>query len=231
MKTIISVISLPYVALLIALTSFYPSLHVWAAQDSVVLTMRTGAKNAIKGKPFIQCAMGHMAQSYEIKEIPWKRAQRMTESGQVDGFFMASKNDYRDTYATFSNPFLITRWYYVTGPASRIHPEQDDFANNVFIANSGSDLHIWLNKNYQKVLDAKTPEQVLKMTLIKRTDVALMNDSQLNRALNTLKLTMDDINTFTVKESKLGVYFGHIFLNKKPSFLQAFNISMSRCSE
>ena len=54
----------------------------------------------------VACIMSRINQPFMIQKRPWKRAQEETKVGQLDGFFSASKNDTRDSYATLSKVFL-----------------------------------------------------------------------------------------------------------------------------
>ena len=189
------------------------------------------------GEPFIQCAMEKVNQPYEIIHIPWERAQWGTKTGAYDGFFMASQNQSRDVYATFSHPFVMIRWFYVLKKNSPFSPEQENFHSLVFSANLGSARLTWLEKRYQegkiskKIEAVGKPEQMIRMLLADRIDVALMNDFDLDQTLKILSASPSRFKTFLVREIPTAIYFSKKFLQKKPFFLKEINTALVQCKE
>ena len=70
-----------------------------AAGEIRLAKQREGNKLSEEGEPFVRCAMDLLSEMYTITRGPWGRAQRGTEDGIYDGFFMAAKNKKRDAYA------------------------------------------------------------------------------------------------------------------------------------
>ena len=63
----------------------------------------------------LDCVMQRMKQPYKVIFLPWGRAQYDVQMNKYDGFFAASKNNIRDTYATLSNTFIEQKWqFYLT---------------------------------------------------------------------------------------------------------------------
>jgi len=188
-----------------------------------------------QGLPYIRCAMEELKQPYAVESIPWKRAQKATEQSHYDGFFMASKTIKRDKYATLSQPFIVIKWFYVTKKSRNISPQDSDFYSRKFIANLGSARHQWLQGLVDKGIiysEIETPvdeASSLKMLMLDRVDVALINSIQFGELIERLFIKMKELTLYTAKEKPTGVYFSHTFIKKYPSFLQKFNLGITSC--
>lgn len=201
----------------------------------VKLVMQPGTSLNDKGMPFIACAMKKMGRPYSVKEVPWARAQLETKKGIFDGFFMATKNDKRDRYAVFSEPFMKIRWLYVVRKDSAITPDDPDFSDRICAANNGSSRHTWLTKKFnQKVLARKIvgttdSKRTIKMLQLGRVEVALENESHLKDVFKELAISPSGFKTFVARERPMSVYFGKAFLKSEPEFLDTFNKNIRAC--
>jgi hypothetical protein len=65
------------------------------AGEIKLATQKEGHKLSAESEPYVRCAMDMINQPYTITKVPWGRAQRRTEDGTYDGFFIATKNDKR----------------------------------------------------------------------------------------------------------------------------------------
>ena len=212
--------------------------HGQTIDSDIRLATQTPANALSKqGIPYIRCAMEKLKQPYTVESIPWKRAQKATEQGHYDGFFMASKTKKRDKYATLSQPFIIIKWFYVTKKNRHISPQDSDFYSRKFIANLGSARHQWLQGQVDKGIIHSTIESPvdeassLKMLMLDRVDVALINSIQLNELIEKLSIKMKELTLYTAKQKPTGVYFSHTFIKQNPKFLQKFNLVIETCKK
>ena len=188
-----------------------------------------------QGLPYIRCAMEELKQPYTVESIPWKRAQKATEQGHYNGFFMASKTKKRDKYATLSQPFIVINWFYVTKKNRYISPQDSDFYSRKFVANLGSARHQWLQGLVENGIinsEIETPvdeASSLKMLMLDRVDVALINSIQFDELIERLFIKMKELTLYTAKQKPTGVYFSHTFIKQNPKFLQKFNLAIETC--
>ena len=207
------------------------------AMDIRLATQPAGSTLTIKGEPYINCAMAKLNQSFTINYMPWKRAQSDTKLGHADGFFMASQNKDRDAYATLSDPIFVIKWLYITTKARHISPQDSDFFSKVFAANLGSARHSWLvNQSHNGIINKDIsappdPASLLKMLLVGRVDVALMNSTEFNENVKILGIDTNQLNTYVEREKPVGLYFSKAFNLDNPKFLNRFNISINACKK
>ncbi|WP_419903427.1 substrate-binding periplasmic protein [Kiloniella sp.] len=207
----------------------------FAADKKLILAAEKNSALVKKAKPLIDCALKRMNQAYQILETPWKRAQIWTEQGRFDGFFMASQNKNRDSYATFSHPLLFIEWLYVLRKDTLIQPKDPEFSELTFAANIGSARLTWLTTRFKNkkikypAQGTSDPAKTLQMLLKGRYDVALENSANWVSVLTNAGLDQSEFQTYTALTKPLAVYFSNIFLKANPDFLGEYNNSMKEC--
>lgn len=208
-----------------------------APREIKLATQREGNLLSEKGQPYIKCAMGMINQPYKNIRVPWKRAQLGTEKGEYDGFFMASKNDKRDVYAIQSEVFVAIEWLYLTKKGTEISPNNENFNSRIFAADKGSNRLSWLEKQHKegkiikKIQVVNELEQLMKMLMGHRIDVALTNNFGYEQTLTKLSLDSNNFKTFVARTIPTAIYFSKEFLKKNPGFLKRFNASMRECKK
>ena len=215
---------------------FKPLISMAGPNEVILATQREGNPLLEAGKPYMECAMKAMGQPYRLVRGPWERAQRGTERGEYDGFLVAAKNAKRDKYAVFSEPFVNVDWIYVVKKESGISPDDADFNSRVFSANLGSARLIWLKERYEKGIIDKlesvdTSDQVLRMLMADRIDVALVNNFDFVLLLQTISFDPKDFKTHLVRRVPAATYFSKKFLSENPEFLQKYNAGIINCKK
>ncbi|OIQ20680.1 MAG: hypothetical protein BM556_01710 [Bacteriovorax sp. MedPE-SWde] len=184
----------------------------------------------------LDCIFTQMNIPYNVTVYPWARAQHLTKTGRVDGFFSASKNKKRDSYAKLSTLFLPQkRSFYIYKNNIRIPISNIDLA---FIktkhtsARVGSNaLHFLHKNNYKVVPPTKESEHSYFQMQRGRVFAYLENDLVFQEFLNQSKTYKEsDFIKVPAMEKNLGVYFSNKFLMKNRQFLEEFNKYASRCS-
>lgn len=202
---------------------------------TLTLVAETGSPLIKSAYPLLKCAFDKLAQNYEIIERPWKRAQFKTRDGQYDGFFMASKNETRDSYAVFSYPFITIEWLYIMRKEDKTTPIDAKFNELIFAANQGSARYAWLANKFKAheisnlAYSTHDPALTLKLLLKGRYDVALENRANFNKTLLDSSMREADFNVFVAQEKQLGIYFSSSFIQNHPKFLTLYNSSMKHC--
>lgn len=205
------------------------------ADEIRLATQPKGHRLSVESRPYVECALKAMGRAYTIEQVPWKRAQRETEAGAYDGFFIATRNDKRDVYAVFSSPFYAIKWLYVVKVHSALSPDLPNFKTSRFGADLGSARLAWLQRQKAAgeitggVMGVNSPDQVLKMLLSGRIEVGLLNDHGLTQSLARLCLDPGRFRTFWVHDTPAGVYFSKSFLKKNLGFMEGFDRAIDTC--
>lgn len=217
------------------------------AQDTDIVTLGTKASwppyhiDTGKGTDglavrALACVMARLNQPYVIRKLPWSRAQLMTQRGELDGFFAASKNAHRDKFAVLSMPFLPqTRRLYMLRqsglmPAGGLTLE---FArNNLRIAarHSSNALKTAQDKGLHVTLTPQSAPELLSLLVAGRVDAIVENELVFERELAAQNIGVEDTADLILGEKNMGVYFGKAFLEKHPGFMDQFNANVAPCS-
>ncbi len=209
--------------------------NLLVAKEIKLATQPIGNTLTKQAEPYINCAMSMLDQPFKIYRVPWKRAQVSTKFDKYHGFFMASKNKERDTYATLSEPFVTIKWIYVTSKERKISPLDLNFNTRLFAAHLGSARHKWLDEQFNKGLIQKgivtftKSEILLKMLLLNRIDVALFNNIDFEQLVKNVPVNMSEIEVHIQREIPTGIYFSNTFIAENPSFLERFNSTLTQC--
>ena len=184
----------------------------------------------------LACIMSRINQPFIIHKLPWKRAQEETKAGTLDGFFSASRNEDRDVYATLSKVFLPQeRIFYTLKENISVPLEKytlEYILQNISVgARFGSNtLHSLKKGNYIIGATPHTQSQLLKMLELGRIGTVLENSLVFPDLVQKMGKSMLDFYLVTQKKKNMGVYFGHLFLEQHPDFLEKFNQHVQACS-
>ncbi len=179
----------------------------------------------------VTCVLEKMGRPYQIDVYPWKRAQKIVASGKAHGFFSASRNQMRDSYATISESIAEQKWNWYVLKGSSLTPVHDSFKKEAQVAAMlGSNMLTWLYENGYNVSGTpKDTEGLIKALLKKRYDAMLANDLVVEEVLQKMKLSPSQFLVFSNKDKPLGVYWSKKFLSENPEFLERFNAHIRVC--
>lgn len=210
-------------------------LHSNYATSDIKMATQIDWAIAKAASPYIDCAFKKLGLIYVVHEVPWKRAQIGTQKGHFDGFFMATENKSRNTYAVFSQPFMKIEWFYAMHKDSEITPDDKEFKDLLFAANLGSARYSWLLTQYKNKVFSREPIGVTvpmiayKMLDRKNIDVVLANSFNMKDALNKLSFEPTRFKSFVAREKPMAAYFGKHLLEKEPDFMRRFNDAIKAC--
>ena len=180
----------------------------------------------------VRCAFAHMKQPYQIAFTEWSSAQLNVRRGEFDGFFLASRNESRDKYATLSAPVTRQAWaLYSFQDSDRDLFATMDYKENVSIAATfGSDKWFWLMKNgYRVDKQPKDTRRLVDLLLDRKVSAVLETQLVLEEELSSRGIQTDSFNQLEVHKTDLGVYFSNDFLRRNPGFLESFNHALAQC--
>lgn len=178
----------------------------------------------------IQCSLEKMGYAYEIRIVPWKRAQAETKWGSAHSFFAASRNATRDEYAQLSRIIIDQHWSWLTLKTSGIEPASDSFKEKARTGSwLGSNSMEWLKKNNYKIDQAPvTAEQLVRQLLSGRIDAAFASDVILHEVVDKIGVK-DQVRIIKQVHRPWGVYISKKFLEKHSGFMEKFNETIQDC--
>jgi len=182
------------------------------------------------------CIMARINQPFMVFKKPWKRVQAETKNGQLDGFFSASSNENRDSFATQSTVFIPQeRIFYSLKEKIKVPLEEytiEYIKNNVSVgARDGSNtLNSLIKGNFIVGAAPQKQSQLLAMLELGRISAVLENSLVFPDLVHKMGKSMLDFHPVIQKKVNMGVYFGHHFLEQHPEFLEKFNQNVKSCS-
>ena len=179
----------------------------------------------------LECVLHKLERPYQIQVVPWKRAQRLVQNHEADGFYAASKNAFRDSYAVMTKAIADQTWTWYLRKESQLDPQSNDFKNNANVSSFlGANMHRWLIDNGYNVSNtpATDTKSLLKMLLSDRFEAVLANELVMDRLLHETNQS-ENIRKVDLKNKPLGVYFSNRFLLHNPGFIERFNRQVTPC--
>ena len=133
----------------------------------------------------IRCAFKAMKQPLQILVVPWKQAQYLAESGQIDGFFVGSQNKYRDAYAQMSDIIAEQKWQWYWLKSNPIKVNDETLKRQLLIgAFQGANMARWVeNQSYPIYSRPRTTEDLLLQLKDNQVDVMIANNLVMNELL------------------------------------------------
>lgn len=180
--------------------------------------------------PIVSCVMNALAIDFTIEVLPWARAQKNVELGVHDAFFVASRNEVRDRYATSSKPLFSGKRSWVFRPGYDADPEADEFKRQARVASIfGTNMHSYLEANYSNVVGKRLEQELYELLEAGRLDAILVTNAMYDHMLAS---NQDSTSVFIARphaSNPLGIYFGNKFLANNPRVLDEFNSALPGC--
>ena len=180
----------------------------------------------------VRCTLGRMQQPYQIAFMEWSNAQLNVRRGDYDGFFLASRNDSRDKYATLSDTVAEQHWVlYSFQDLQRDVFSTMDYKENVSVAATfGSAKWFWLKKhNYRVDKYPKDTRRLVDLLLDRKVSAVLETREVMDEELKRRGIKPGSLNQIELHHKELGVYFSKEFLGQNPGFLTRFNTTLKSC--
>lgn len=206
---------------------------VWA-QNKIVLNTHDQAplsypdeKGELTGTAVLPVlyALNRMGWQHEFSVLPWIRAQQLVQQGRADGFFAASSNAERDTYAVRSAPiaYQVSNWYLLK--ENPLNPDSPEFKARARVGSyQGANMLKWLKDNaYNVTGEPPEPDKLFLMLISARFDACLANDYNYANFIRRNPVFQGSFRSVMHQSTALHVYFSKSFLEKHPGFLAEFN--------
>lgn len=176
--------------------------------------------------------MADLQQDFTIVPKPnYGRAVKDMQNQLVDGLFLASENDERNTFAEFSAALSYTGWSWVwLKQRAELDPDSAEFKQNAVVsAQLNSNPYLWLMKQGYKVAGAPNDIRMLFTLLNSRrvdaimlpelTAKALMQQEKLDPALYSMQLEM---------QLPFGIYISKAYIARNPEIMPKLNLAIER---
>ncbi|WP_108650827.1 substrate-binding periplasmic protein [Dongshaea marina] len=216
-----------YIALLVPLTS-------WGSYTKLRLVMPnfspfTYAENGdFKGYGYerVSKILDDMGVSYSVKLVPtYAAAVTEVKSQLADGFFLASKNYERDSFAVFSKPMMINRWSWFVSTAYKNSPKNIGFKENARIGTPfGTNTQRWLEQNGYQVTN-RNPDvsDLINNLKLGRIDAIFMAEMVFKEFADGQGLKHTAYQQYVQSSRDFGVYISKKYLAKNKGFMAALN--------
>jgi len=178
----------------------------------------------------VRCSLDKMNIHLKLKVLPWKRAESAVKTGIVDGFFAASNNPVRDSFAVMSAIIAEQKWQWFLLNKSRFDPRQTDFKDKAAVAGFiGSNMLYWLKQNnFNVVSETVNTEGLYDMLIRERVDAVIANNYVM-AAILARNAANGRVKVVTIKDKPLGVYFSNVYIEEHPLFIEEFNQYVASC--
>ncbi|QBF83104.1 transporter substrate-binding domain-containing protein [Shewanella maritima] len=193
--------------------------------------MQTGNDQTGAAIDALACVMRRLQQPYKVIFLPWGRAQFAVEQGKYDGFFSAAKNDQRDSYAVFSEPFIAQTWNYYLLKGTQVPLDPQTIKQQAYFGSrKHSNTTYWLKQNdFQLIHQADHINELLALLQKGRIDAMMENKLLFEDAIAKAGLPMEMFEVVHNRTLPLGVYFGNQFVKRYPEFVEQFNRHTHAC--
>ena len=179
----------------------------------------------------LKCIFERMQKPFSVEMQPWKRAQAEVLAGRAAGFAPASREDIRDTYATFSGSLMEVKSYFYYLKSATLEPQDPDYKDRAKVsALIGSTQYQDLqNENYTLGPLVQNFENLFDLVERKRVE-AVLAPAVLAEMILKARGTLNNYKKHYYSSRHSGVYFANGYLDKHPGFLQRFNKEIGGCT-
>lgn len=180
-----------------------------------------------KGYDAFVAIMAELELDYSIELVPhFGRALLDIESGNLDGFFMASPSAERDKVAVFSEPVIDTRWSWVL-LATNEHLTADmvSFKQGAQVSGQmNSNIYHWLNEQgYQVTAGTNDIRGLFALLDHGRVDAIMLPEATFYAVVADYGLQIENYQTQPERELSFGIYLSKAYLEQHPELLSELN--------
>lgn len=173
----------------------------------------------------IQCALDKSSTPFQMSVLPWKRATNNLKTGKLDLIFSYTNNDEIGSYAHFSAPLVLEKWYWYGKNASNSAKKDKSIA--VIL---GSNQESWLiNEGFTNIKAVSSIANSLLMMDTSRVSGILVDQQLALSATKSTKIDLEHFNPTFQRFSSLGAYVSNQYIAKHPDFLPTLNKNILSC--
>lgn len=173
--------------------------------------------------------MKHAGLDYDIDHVQnYARAGRLVETGQKDGFFLATRNVKRDEFAVFLTPFYVNRWTWFTRADSDVDPGNPAQKERMRAASVvGTNTAKWLRENgYSFGKSPRNASLLLQMLDVGHIDAVLLSEPVFDAALKETGRTEKMYRRKLQVARPMGLYLSKRFAVAHPKTVERIEVSI-----
>lgn len=180
---------------------------------------------------FVQI-MAELDLDYTIELVPhFGRVLLEIEQGNLDGFFMASPNEDRDTVALFSAPVIDTRWVWVwLAEKQDVTPAMASFQQHARVSGQmNSNIYRWLNEQgYQVVAGTNDIRGLFALLDYGRVDAIMLPEATFYAVIADSEWQEERYQRQVERELAFGIYLSKSYLAQIPDLMTQINEAIQR---
>jgi polar amino acid transport system substrate-binding protein len=196
-------------------------------QDWPPYQMITGDKVDGVAVRVVRCVLDRLGIEPQFTVLPWLQAQQAVREARADGFFGATRDAERDTYAVLSVPIVpeTRRWYWRSDHVVDV----TDKALPVAVQ-AGTVMYRWLlGEGYTNLQAAPTTDDLTRLLETGKVDAVFANQLVFDWNVAIAGIPVTAFASATESEHGIGVYFSKSYLAHHPAFLERFNAEATDC--
>ena len=153
---------------------------------------------------------------FRVEAVPnYGRALAETRRGNVDGFFIASQNDERDTVAEFSGRLMDNpwSWYYWRN-------NHQELCQQTITTIMNTNTHRWLkSQQCPQIKPSNTPDELVHLLLKQKVSAVFIAQVVMHKALLNAGLSQDYFAERVEINKPVGIYISHQKLKQSPALM------------
>lgn len=170
---------------------------------------------------------------FVVRVVPnYGRALAETRSGQVDGFFLASRNEQRDAVAEFSgaivdNPWSWFSWSQTPTPTPKTLTCSDTIATLI-----NTNTHQWLSgRNCGHIHPVHSSDELVYLLLQHKVDRVFVSQPVMLNALQRAGVTAEHLHQQVETVRSFGLYLSHTLIRQQPQLMERIQQLLSSSSD
>ncbi|WP_186643768.1 substrate-binding periplasmic protein [Fluviispira vulneris] len=181
----------------------------------------------------VECVLKKMKLKYEIRVLPWKRAQEEVKLGKAHAFYSAGITDERNNYAIPTNKIANYRWYWYLKSTSSLNPNLKEFKEKAEVAakiGTGPENFL-IEQKYNIVASPKDVTYLFDMLEANRFDAFLSPFEAATEEIKKRNWNESKFKIFFHSENDLVFYFSKQFVANNKNAVKKFNSLIKECSK
>jgi len=159
----------------------------------------------------------------------YAKALHELEQGRGDAVLLISKNDERDSIATFTKPLMINRWCWYLRNDAKLTPNDKNFKRETKVSSHfKTNTHKWLIENNYNVVPAMKLNKLPQMLLKERVDAVFIAELVFEEAMKQDNIKLSRFKKHIEIEKPFGIYISNKYLAKKPETLGKVNQAIQK---
>jgi hypothetical protein len=177
---------------------------------------------------------------FDVRIVPnYGRALAETRSGQVDGFFLASRNSQRDAIAEFSGAIVDNPWSWfswsqpsATATATPPVPPATPTCSDTIATLINTNTHQWLSgRNCGRIYPVHSSDELVHLLLQRKVDRVFVSQPVMLSALQRAGVEAEHVHQQVETVRSFGLYLSHTLIRQQPQLMKRIQQVLSSPSD